>query len=80
MERNESETPLQDQIEDGASAHDRLARLLEIDDSPIRRKVAFQALESQMPKPKITEEQAFRKDLIAEDLSSYGPVSKMIEK
>lgn len=33
-----------------------------------------------MPKPKITEEQAFRNHLVAEDLSSYGPVSKMIDK
>ena len=33
-----------------------------------------------MPKPKVTEEEAFRNELVMEDLSSYGPVSKVVEK
>ena len=40
-----SPNPLKDQIDAGESCYNRLAKLLEIDDSPIRKKVAFAALE-----------------------------------
>ena len=42
--------------------------------------MAFAALESYKPKPKrtVTEEQVFIEELKKEDLSSYGPVSKIV--
>ena len=41
--------------------------------------MAFAALESYKPKPKpLTEEQVFIEEFKKEDLSAYGPVSKIV--
>ena len=69
-------------MDGGYSAQRRLARLLEIDDSPIRKKVAFASLEPYRVRktPPKTEAEIFTSELAKEDLSSYGPVSKMVSK
>ena len=75
-----SPDPLKDQIESGNISYNRLTKLLGIDDSPIRKKVGFAALDKNTYKssPLKTEAEKFTESFRREDLSQYGLVSKMV--
>ena len=53
--------------------------MLELYDSPIRKKVSFKALDPGKILPRSNEEK-FLGELANENLASYGPVSKEISK
>lgn len=74
------EEPLRAQIENNNSAQERLARLLDIADSPIRKKVAYEALNPGkiLKTPPKTKGEILQETLAREDLSTYGPASRQV--
>ena len=72
--------PLRDQIENNASAQERLSKLLDIHDSPIRRKVGIDALYpgKVLKTPPKTGAELFRETIVDENLSTYGPISQTV--
>ena len=67
-------------MENNNSAHERLARLLEINDSPIRQKVSMRALNPGkiLRTPPKTKGEILQETLARENLADYGPMSRQV--
>ena len=67
------------QIENNGSAQQRLARILQVDDSPIRAKVSLRALSSGkiLKTPPKTQGEILQEELAKENLATYGPISRI---
>lgn len=80
FENQTGNDPLRAQIENNNSASDRLARLLDIADSPIRAKVGAEALNPGkiLKTPPKTKAELIQSALAVDDLSTYGPCSREV--